>query len=111
MTHEEFAAKHPPPPKPFIANIGRHSEKITDRQRESTGDRRASLCYQVHLSKINVAQLNTLRNPSQPSETSTYNIIEQSEDAPEPMQVDQATMGRTLRKRKEKCSQASEERS
>ncbi|KAF3493008.1 hypothetical protein DY000_02053111 [Brassica cretica] len=42
------------------------------------------------------------RNPSQPSETSTYNISEQSEDAPEPMQVDQATVGRTLRKRKEK---------
>ncbi|KAF3575333.1 hypothetical protein F2Q69_00059136 [Brassica cretica] len=42
------------------------------------------------------------RNPSQPSETSTYNISEQSEDAPEPMQVDQATVGRTLRKRMEK---------
>lgn len=32
----------------------------------------------------------------------TYNISEQSEDAPEPMQVDQATVGITLRKRKEK---------
>ncbi|KAF2589621.1 hypothetical protein F2Q70_00038838 [Brassica cretica] len=32
MPHEEFAAKHPHPPKPFIANIGPHSEKITDRQ-------------------------------------------------------------------------------
>ncbi|KAF2548236.1 hypothetical protein F2Q70_00021736 [Brassica cretica] len=40
--------------------------------------------------------------PSQPLETPTYNISEQSEEALEPMQVDQATAERTLRKRKEK---------
>ena len=40
--------------------------------------------------------------PSQPSETPTDNINEQSEEALEPMQVDQATAVRTLRKRKEK---------
>ena len=36
------------------------------------------------------------------SETSTDNISEQFEDAPEHMQVDRATVGSTLRKRKEK---------
>ena len=46
--------------------------------------------------------MNALRKSSQTSETSVENISEQSEDAPEPMQVDQATVGRTLRKRKEK---------
>ncbi|KAF2614597.1 hypothetical protein F2Q70_00012084 [Brassica cretica] len=46
--------------------------------------------------------LNALRNPSQPSKTSTDNIIEKYEDAPEPMQVDHATVGRTLRKNNEK---------
>ncbi|KAF3544626.1 hypothetical protein DY000_02007871 [Brassica cretica] len=68
----------------------------------SSIDRRASLCYQVQLSKIDVAGLNALRNPSQPSKTSTDNIIEKYEDAPEPMQVDHATVGRTLRKNNEK---------
>ena len=56
----------------------------------------------MQLPKIDVARLNALRNPSQPSETPTDNISEQSEDAPEPMQVNQATVGRTLTKRKEK---------
>ncbi|KAF3590441.1 hypothetical protein DY000_02021549 [Brassica cretica] len=74
MTHEKFTARHPHPPKPLHVNINRR----------------------------NVARLNALRNPSQPSETPTDNISEQSEDAPEPMQVDQATVGRTLTKRKEK---------
>ncbi|KAF3592740.1 hypothetical protein DY000_02021638 [Brassica cretica] len=36
------------------------------------------------------------------SETSTENISEQFEDASEHMQVDRATVGSTLRKRKEK---------
>ncbi|KAF3514700.1 hypothetical protein F2Q69_00006077 [Brassica cretica] len=53
--------------------------------------------------KIDIARINALRpqpklaNP--PETTSTH-----SEDAPEPMQVDKATMGRTLRKRKEKVA-------
>ena len=112
MTHEKFVARHPHPPKPLHVNIDRHSKQVTDRQRDSIGDRqltsvidrRAPLCYQVQLPKIDVARLNALRNPSQPSETPTHNISEQSEEAPEPMQVDQANVGRTLRKRKEKVS-------
>ncbi|KAF3555420.1 hypothetical protein F2Q69_00013576 [Brassica cretica] len=55
MTHEEFAAKHPNQPKPFIANIDRDSEQTADRQRDSTNDRqstsvidrRAPLFYRV----------------------------------------------------------------
>ncbi|KAF2593940.1 hypothetical protein F2Q70_00042392 [Brassica cretica] len=82
MTHDEFAAKHPHPPKPFHVNINRKSEQTADRERELTADqqptlvldRRAPLCYRVQLPKINLAQLYALRNPSQPSETPTDNI-------------------------------------
>ncbi|KAF3562722.1 hypothetical protein DY000_02015740 [Brassica cretica] len=107
MTHKEFAPKHPHPPKPFcMKDINRKNEPVADRQRESTGDRqstlvmdrRVPLCYRVQLPKIDVAQLNALKNPSQLSETSTDNISEQPEDALEPMLVDQATVRRTLRK-------------
>ena len=56
----------------------------------------------MQLPKIDVSRLNALINPSQHLETSIDNISEQSDDAPEPMQVDQATVGITLRKRKEK---------
>ena len=56
----------------------------------------------MQLPKIDVARLNALRNPYQPSKTTIDNINEQSEDAAEPMQVDKATVGKTLMKRKEK---------
>ncbi|KAF2551136.1 hypothetical protein F2Q68_00034971 [Brassica cretica] len=59
MTHDEFAAIHPHPPKPLHVDIDRQKTPID-------------------------------------------NISEQTEDAAEPMQVNQATAGRTLRKRKEK---------
>ncbi|KAF2595461.1 hypothetical protein F2Q70_00043125 [Brassica cretica] len=110
MTHEEFRTKQPHPPEPFrMKYIDRYHEQVADQHIESTDnrqstpiiDRRAPLYYRVQLSKIDIARLNALRNPSQPSETSTENISEQSEDAPDLMQVDQATVGRTLRKRKE----------
>ncbi|KAF3485584.1 hypothetical protein F2Q69_00052907 [Brassica cretica] len=42
MTHEEFTAKHPYPPKPFpvtTRDIDRHPEPAADRQRDSTDDR------------------------------------------------------------------------
>ena len=41
MTHEEFAAKHPHPPKPYRAttkDVDQHHEPATDRQRDSTED-------------------------------------------------------------------------
>ena len=75
--------------------------RLTPREEHPSMDRRAPLYYRVQLPKIDVARLNALRNSSQPSETSTENISEHSEDAPDLMQVDQATVGRNLRKRKE----------
>ncbi|KAF2589620.1 hypothetical protein F2Q70_00038839 [Brassica cretica] len=39
--------------------------------------------------------------PSQPSKTPIDKINEQSEDTAEPMRVDQATVGRTLKKKNE----------
>ncbi|KAF3544630.1 hypothetical protein DY000_02007879 [Brassica cretica] len=78
LTHEEFATKHPHPPKPLRikkSDIDRHHEPATDRQTDSTDDRhdystfgrRPHLTCRVHLPKIDIARLNALRNPSQPS--------------------------------------------
>ncbi|KAF3486555.1 hypothetical protein F2Q69_00053109 [Brassica cretica] len=58
----------------------------------------------LFLPKIDIARINALRpqpkhSPNPPETSSTH-----SEDAPEPMQVDKAPMGRTLRKRKEKVA-------
>ena len=52
--------------------------------------------------KIDVARMNALRKPSQPSENIADNFSQQSDDAPESMQVDQTSERRTLRRRKEK---------
>ncbi|KAF2572328.1 hypothetical protein F2Q70_00004575 [Brassica cretica] len=46
MTHEEFAAKHPHPPKPYrvtTKDIDRHHEPAANRQRDSIGDRQKDL--------------------------------------------------------------------
>ncbi|KAF3503093.1 hypothetical protein F2Q69_00042216 [Brassica cretica] len=59
----------------------RQSTPVINRQSTPFIDRRAPLCYR---------------------EISAGDIRELSEDSPEPMQVDQATVGRTLRKRKKK---------
>ena len=96
LTHEEFTAKHPHPPIPYRVtrkDIDRNHEPVPDRQRDSTNDRhetfiiiqRAPLNHRVQLPKIDVVRLNALRNPSQPSEESTDNVSEQSEDASETM--------------------------
>ena len=42
ITHEEFTATHPHPPKPFIAKIDRHNEYTDDRHRDSTSDRQST---------------------------------------------------------------------
>ncbi|KAF2615911.1 hypothetical protein F2Q70_00011803 [Brassica cretica] len=55
LTHKEFAANHPHPPKPF------HIKK-------SDINRRPPMTYRVQLPKTDEARLNALRNPSQPSE-------------------------------------------
>ena len=113
MTHKEFAARHPHPPQPYrvtTEDIDRQQQSATDRhqtlgndqQESSSVDRHPPFTYRVRLLSIDVARLNALRNPSKPSKTSIDNNIEQSENAPEPMVVERATEGQTLRKRKEK---------
>ena len=52
--------------------------------------------------KIDIARINALRPQPKPSANPPEATSTHSEDAPEPMQVDKAPMGRTLRKRKEK---------
>ena len=55
------------------------------------------------LPSIDVARLNALRHPSKRLEASTNINNQQSEDAAEPMIIDQDTEGHTLRRRKEKA--------
>ncbi|KAF3514528.1 hypothetical protein F2Q69_00006224 [Brassica cretica] len=120
LTQEAFAAKHPHPPKPLRikkSDIDRHHELATDRQADSTDDRhdptsvdrRPPLTYRVRLPKIDVAHLNSICNPSQPSENIAYNFSQHSDDAPKSMQVNQ-TSERNLEEKEGKGSQASKER-
>ncbi|KAF2581736.1 hypothetical protein F2Q68_00004422 [Brassica cretica] len=74
LTHEEFAAKHPHPPRPVYVRIDRHDDTPIDRQRETvinrqpqaSIDRRAPLTYRVQMPKIDVASLNELRPKPNP---------------------------------------------
>ncbi|KAF3534177.1 hypothetical protein DY000_02040496 [Brassica cretica] len=85
MTHKEFAARHPHPPSLIYVNmIGKLSQPSIDNKRPPPIDNL-------------IAQPKSLANP--PNTTNTH-----SEDTPEPMEVDKAPMGRTLRKRKEKVA-------
>ncbi|KAF2617898.1 hypothetical protein F2Q68_00040135 [Brassica cretica] len=112
MAHEEFAARHPHQPSPIHVNIDRQTEPAIDRQRETTTnrqppepiDRRVPLTFRVQLPKIDIARNNALRPQPKPSANPPETTSTHSEDAPEPMQVDKASMGRTLRKRKEKVT-------
>ncbi|KAF3523213.1 hypothetical protein F2Q69_00047947 [Brassica cretica] len=112
MTHEEFAAKHPHPPSPVYVKIDRQTGPAIDRQRETAIDRqppapidrRAPLTYQVQMPKIDVARLNVLRPQPKPSANRHETTSTHSADAAEPMEVDTAPMGRTLRKRKGKVA-------
>ncbi|KAF3609912.1 hypothetical protein DY000_02046998 [Brassica cretica] len=83
MTHEEFAARHPHPPSPLpITSIDKLSQPSIDKGRPPPID--------------------NLQPQLKPSVNPRETISTHSEDAPEPMEVDKAPMGRTLRKRKEK---------
>ncbi|KAF3577213.1 hypothetical protein DY000_02030859 [Brassica cretica] len=73
MTHEEFAEKHPHPPSPFYVKIIRPHESAVDRQ-----------------------------PPPKPIANQPEPTTNPSDTTPEPMQVDEVTEGRRLRKRKEK---------
>ncbi|KAF2532096.1 hypothetical protein F2Q70_00029386 [Brassica cretica] len=110
MTHEEFAEKHPHPPSPFYVKIDRPHEPAVDRQRETDIDRppsppidrRAPLTYRVRLPSIDNDRINALRPPPKPLANPPEPTTNPSDTTPEPMQVDEATEGRRLRKRKEK---------
>ncbi|KAF2587877.1 hypothetical protein F2Q70_00038562 [Brassica cretica] len=88
LTHEEFAAKHPYPPKPLCikkSDVNRRHEPAIDRQTDSTED-------QHNYCSINRRPPLYLLN----------NFSQQSDDATESMQVDQNSEKITLRRRKEK---------
>ncbi|KAF2563758.1 hypothetical protein F2Q70_00016907 [Brassica cretica] len=104
MTHEEFAARHPHPSSPVYVNIDRQTGPAIDRQRENSIDRRTPLTYRVQIPKIDVARLNALRPQPKPSANPPKTTSTDSDDAAEPMKVDKAPMGRTLRKRKGKVA-------
>uniref|UniRef100_M4FA27 Uncharacterized protein n=1 Tax=Brassica campestris TaxID=3711 RepID=M4FA27_BRACM len=84
MTHEEFVARHPHPTSPVYVNIDRQTDPAIDRQHETASDRQPPA---------------PIDRPNPPKTTSTH-----SEDEAEPMEVDKAPMGKTLRKRKEKVA-------
>ncbi|KAF3497806.1 hypothetical protein DY000_02053746 [Brassica cretica] len=75
MTHEEFPARHP--------HLTSHVYVKLDRQTD-------------------VARLNALRPQTKPSANPPETTSKNSDDAAEPMEVDKAPIGRTLRKRKGK---------
>ncbi|KAF3540053.1 hypothetical protein F2Q69_00021736 [Brassica cretica] len=104
MTHEEFAARHPHPSSPVYVNIDQQTGPAIDRQRENSIDRRTPLTYRVQIPKIDVARLNALRPQPKPSANPPKTTSTDSDDAAEPMKVDKAPMGRTLRKRKGKVA-------
>ncbi|KAF3580448.1 hypothetical protein DY000_02031085 [Brassica cretica] len=102
--------KHPHPPSPFYVKIDLQHEPAIDRQRETDIDRppsppidrRAPLTYRVWLPSIDIDRINALRPPPKPLANPPEPTTNPSDTTPEPMQVDEATKGRRLRKRKEK---------
>ncbi|KAF3487786.1 hypothetical protein F2Q69_00052899 [Brassica cretica] len=109
MTHEEFAEKHPHPPSLFYVKIDRPLEPAVNRQRETDIDRppsppidqRTPLTYRVRLPSIDNDRINALRPPPKQSAKPPELTTNPSDTTPEPMQIDEATKGRRLRKRKE----------
>ncbi|KAG5415191.1 hypothetical protein IGI04_002758 [Brassica rapa subsp. trilocularis] len=110
LTHEEFAAKHPHPPSPFYDKIDRSVEPTIDRQSESdidrhnppSIDRQAPLTYRVWLSSIDNDYINALRPPPKPLASPPEPKLNPLNSLPEPVQEEQETEARRLRKRKEK---------
>ncbi|KAF3552442.1 hypothetical protein DY000_02007851 [Brassica cretica] len=112
MSYKEFTARHPHTPSPVYVKIDRQTGLAIDRQRETTIDRqppapidrRAPLTYRVQMPEIDVTRLNALRPQRKPSANPPETTSTHSDDAAEPMEVDKAHMGRTLRKRKGKIA-------
>ncbi|KAL0678014.1 hypothetical protein Bca4012_005995 [Brassica carinata] len=107
-----IAARHPHPPSPVYFKIDRQTGPAIDRQRETAIDRQPPapidrhepLTYRVQMPKIDVARLNSLRPQPKPSANPPKSTSTHSDDATEPLEVDKAPLGRTLRKIKEKVA-------
>ncbi|KAF3536134.1 hypothetical protein F2Q69_00021401 [Brassica cretica] len=82
----------------------RPTERKTDIDRPPSPpiDRRAPLTYRVRLPSIDIDRINALRPPPKPLANPLEPTTNPSDTTPEPMQVDEATEGTRLRKRKEK---------
>ncbi|KAF3484552.1 hypothetical protein F2Q69_00053011 [Brassica cretica] len=80
------------------------SQPLIDKERPHSPpiDRRAPLTYRVRLPSIDSNRINALRPPPKPLANPPERTTNTSDTTPEPMQVDEATEGRVLRKRKEK---------
>ncbi|KAF3572851.1 hypothetical protein F2Q69_00059852 [Brassica cretica] len=117
MTHEEFPARHPHLTSHVYVKLDRQTGPAIDRHRETTIDRQppapidrcAPHTYRVQIPKTDVARLNALRPQTKPSANPPETTSKNSDDAAEPMEVDKAPMGRTLRKRKGKQEKLQEE--
>ncbi|KAF3510424.1 hypothetical protein F2Q69_00006430 [Brassica cretica] len=109
-SHWNSQNKHPHPPSPFYVKIDRPHEPAVDRQRETDIvrppsppiDQQAPLTYRVQLPSIDNDRIKALRPPPKPLANPPEPTTNPSDTTPEPMQVDEATEGRRLRKRKEK---------
>ncbi|KAG5384376.1 hypothetical protein IGI04_035846 [Brassica rapa subsp. trilocularis] len=110
LTHEEFAAKHPHPHSLFYEKIDRSVNSTIDRQSESDVDRHntppidrlAPLTYRVRLPTIDNDYINALRPPSKPLANPPEPKPNPLNSSTEPVQEEQESKGRKLRKRKEK---------
>ncbi|KAG5410836.1 hypothetical protein IGI04_007155 [Brassica rapa subsp. trilocularis] len=110
LTHEEFAAKHPHPPSPFYeksdrsvnSTIDRQSEPDVDRHNTPPIDRQAPLTYRVRLPSIDNDYINALRPPPKPLAYPPEPTRNPLNSSTEPVQEEQESEGRRLRKRKEK---------
>ncbi|KAF2577680.1 hypothetical protein F2Q68_00004682 [Brassica cretica] len=84
------------------------ADSTDDRHDPTSVDRRPPLTYRVRLPKIDVAHLNSICNPSQPSENIAYNFSQHSDDAPKSMQVNQ-TSERNLEEKEGKETKETEQ--
>ena len=112
MTYEEFTARQPHPPSHVYVKIDWQTSPTIDRLREIAIDRQppalivqcAPLTCRLEMPTIDVTHLNALRAQPKPSVNPLETTNTHSDDAAEPMEVDKAPMGRTLRKIKGKVA-------
>ncbi|KAF2600765.1 hypothetical protein F2Q68_00009781 [Brassica cretica] len=96
------------PPISTSKSIDRMSQPSIDKERPTSIDpsppidRRTPLTHRVRLPSIDSIRITALRPPPKPLENPPEPTTNPSDTTPEPMQVDEATEGRVLRKRKEK---------